>query len=630
MRPLDGSLEAALRLAVPEGSGVVMLTFGDSGVMPMLRNFISHASGVGAPFVIGAVDALAFEQLASLPDRVAVYKTPLARESSYRLDGSNAHASSSWQRFAQMRTGEVAAIVRLGFDVLHTDVDVAWLQNPAPYISCLSGAGSGGGTATGGGGAVPVSLRCDALRNADVAVSSDNMSPGDDARGGISYAIGGTLNTGILLVRATEAGKHFADTWHRSVLSRACPVTDHLTCRQLCTHGSCYGGTCSGDCNAGRCCTSDQQVLNRLVRDERLPYPGLNVPRGSSRTAQAAGVNVTLGALPLPLFLHGHGYFVQRARREGASAIEGVHALSPYAVHATYTLDNHDGLAKAQRFREAGLWHVDPPAHFQGKFLALNFSVAPQVQAAIDKYVQRREVPSNIDVHLTALRAYVAELRDALALAQALGRTLVLPRWACYCDRLWSGSDDIFHFGCMYPGAQDGKFVPFTCPMDHVLSPKAWHDAGVDYRDANFVDRLLDSVGPSGRDRVSVADVVVGSGDAGGGGGRVTALPIGISETTAVRLLEPHAQTTVVRLSSARGLLCGLTGDAAAFNRLARSVLAPPVWCSTCFQNCADELLRWLDPATISKGATNPKRWCARVEAPIDLPLAAEGCPTAG
>ena len=77
-------------------------------------------------------------------------------------------------------------------------------------------------------------------------------------------------------------------------------------------------------------------------------------------------------------------------------------------------------------------------------------------------------------MHARALADYVGELRDALALARATRRTLVLPRWTCYCDRLWSGSDDIFHFGCMYPGSHDGKFVPFTCPMDHVLSPTAW------------------------------------------------------------------------------------------------------------------------------------------------------------
>ena len=101
-------------------------------------------------------------------------------------------------------------------------------------------------------------------------------------------------------------------------------------------------------------------------------------------------------------------------------------------------------------------------------------------KAAIDRYVAKKESPYNIDTHIRSLTGYVAELRDALALAEALGRTLILPRWTCYCDRLWSGSDDIFHFGCMYPGAQDGQFVPFVCPMDHVVDPAHWH--GVQHR----------------------------------------------------------------------------------------------------------------------------------------------------
>ena len=62
-----------------------------------------------------------------------MYKTPLATEN-FLLDGTNSHASSSWNRFAAMRSGEVARIVRLGYDVLHTDVDVAWLRNPLEIL----------------------------------------------------------------------------------------------------------------------------------------------------------------------------------------------------------------------------------------------------------------------------------------------------------------------------------------------------------------------------------------------------------------------------------------------------------------------------------------------------------------
>ena len=68
-----------------------------------------------------------------------VYATPLAK-GSFALDGSNQHASGSWKKFAAMRIGEVLKIVRLGYSLLHTDVDVVFLRNPAPYLMC-SGAG---------------------------------------------------------------------------------------------------------------------------------------------------------------------------------------------------------------------------------------------------------------------------------------------------------------------------------------------------------------------------------------------------------------------------------------------------------------------------------------------------------
>ena len=35
---------------------------------------------------------------------------------------------------------------------------------------------------------------------------------------------------------------------------------------------------------------------------------------------------------------------------------------------------------------------------------------------------------------------------------------------------------------------QDGRFLPFTCPMDHVLSPYDWEQAGMQWRDAAFLE----------------------------------------------------------------------------------------------------------------------------------------------
>ena len=106
-------------------------------------------------------------------ERTPVYKTPLALRAAYKMDGGNSHSSSSWKQFAAMRTGEVARVVEMGYDVLHTDTDVVWLRDPSPYLLCTSEA------ACPTCEFAPASrLPCDALRTADVAVSSDHMGPG--------------------------------------------------------------------------------------------------------------------------------------------------------------------------------------------------------------------------------------------------------------------------------------------------------------------------------------------------------------------------------------------------------------------------------------------------------------------
>lgn len=464
-----------------------------------------------------------------------------------------------------------------------------------------------------GGWADDATYPCSGLQTADVAVSSDNMSPDRDHHSHGGYSAGGTFNTGLLLVRATPIGRQFVDMWHKLVVDPPRGEFSSLT--------------------------SDQQVFNHMMRMPNQ-WPGVSARDGAWLMKHREMLpGLQLGALPLTLFINGHGYFVQSANiRLG---------VPPIAVHATYSLDNHDAVAKKQRFREAGLWDIDPPAYYDGKYLALNYSMSPRVQAAVDKcaahradsrgdgplpptlastphasvidltktklplcgaraclrvrYVTRREPPTNIDVHAQSLASYIAELRDALALAKSLGRTLILPRWACYCDRLWSGSDDIFHFGCMYPGAQEGKFVPFTCPMDHVLSPAQWK--GEPYRDAAFLER-----NQHGRAQ-SVADIRLlprAAFDALPPAAQRGALPLGTTDAEVQTLLGTHGLDTasVLRLPHARGLLCGLSSrDATSnFNGVSGRLLRVPQWCAKCFQPCKQELAKWLGPDVKSAG----------------------------
>ena len=564
---LDGSLDAALKLACPDGPGFLLVTFSNSALKDHLLNFVAHLRDAGAAYLIGAVDVETFDLLKELSP---VYKTPLATQG-FALDGSNQHSSGSWKRFAGMRSGEVTRIVSMGYSVLHTDTDVVWLRDPMPYLMCTPEAAQGEFSPSS-------RFPCEAILKADVAVSSDNMSPGRDTEGHAGYSAGGTFNTGILFFRGNAQGQLFAKTWSDNVNSPA------------------RGTRFAGD-------TSDQQVFNHMHRDPKY-WPGIKGVNGehTMRTYYeeegkvAARQGFRLGALPMALFQNGHGYFVASAHKRLG--------VAPMAVHATYSLDRHDGVAKRQRFRETGLWRSDPPSYYEGRFLAFNSTVSPRLRRAIDGFVAKggRKAANNIGIHAKALQEHVAELRDALALARALKRTLVLPRWTCYCDRLWSPSDDIFHFGCMYPGAQDGDFLPFTCPMDHVLSPFDWEASDVDYRDTAFLESA--QMAPKAAATATVRVMPRSEYDGLDAATKGAALPTGVTTGQAKELLAAHEAAPVLRLTHVRGLLCGIDDDAErdAFARIAGSLLRVPAWGAKCFQPCASELAQWLSADEISAG----------------------------
>ena len=77
----------------------------------------------------------------------------------------------------------------------------------------------------------------------------------------------------------------------------------------------------------------------------------------------------------------------------------------------------------------------------------------------------------NIRDHIAVFKANLNILRDAMAIAVALNRTLALPPLPCHCDKVWGGHDNIFTFQCHYPGSAEEKYLPSSCPLDHFISP---------------------------------------------------------------------------------------------------------------------------------------------------------------
>lgn len=177
-----------------------------------------------------------------------------------------------------------------------------------------------------------------------------------------------------------------------------------------------------------------------------------------------------MGILPVALFASGHTYFVQHmADKLGMKA---------YVVHATFQFSGTHG--KRHRLREALLWDVDPPGYFNPPGGLLVFTA--DVPAAL------LTASNSLEGHFALVNHQLLQIRDALALAQALGRTLVLPKLYCGWDRWWAP-----HNGRIPNSNLD---IPYLCPMDHVLDPEVWsrkksmEEAGpnIDFREYSFMD----------------------------------------------------------------------------------------------------------------------------------------------
>ena len=85
--------------------------------------------------------------------------------------------------------------------------------------------------------------------------------------------------------------------------------------------------------------------------------------------------------MPLPQYLNGHTFFVQH-----------VHTLPnarpPLSVHMTYQFAEGAKFAygKRQRLRQAGLWLIDEPSYFNGKYLKLADSAVREIARQIARW----------------------------------------------------------------------------------------------------------------------------------------------------------------------------------------------------------------------------------------------------
>ncbi|CAL8469429.1 g8970 [Coccomyxa elongata] len=218
----------------------------------------------------------------------------------------------------------------------------------------------------------------------------------------------------------------------------------------------------------------DQNAFNDLFR-QNLKLDG---PESASRIFRGYDGKLRLGILPVALFASGHTYFVQRLHEQMG--------LDVYAVHATFQYSGTPG--KRHRMRERLLWLADPPEYYNppGGLLTFDLQLGDLVNKSVP--VNGGVAAEDYSGHFDLVNAQLQQIRNALAVATALNRTLVFPALWCGADRWWAPHNGII------PGS--GLQLPFQCPLDHVLDleqmtkefPEAEFGPGISFREYSLLD----------------------------------------------------------------------------------------------------------------------------------------------
>ena len=215
----------------------------------------------------------------------------------------------------------------------------------------------------------------------------------------------------------------------------------------------------------------DQNAFNDLFR------------KGTNWTPDAKGLflgyggTLKIGILPVSMFCSGHTFFTQRMHERLN--------LTPYVVHATFQYAGTEG--KRHRFREFMLWH-DKKEYYDpaGGLLAFDASIP---QALLDGARGAEWGPGQrsgaltvegTKGHFALVNHQLKQIRTAFALAQVLGRTVVMPKMYCGMDRWWAP-----HHGII-PGS--GLRTPFVCPMDHVFEIDTMLRKGEKFREYSLLE----------------------------------------------------------------------------------------------------------------------------------------------
>ncbi|KAL4447981.1 hypothetical protein ABPG75_005200 [Micractinium tetrahymenae] len=434
---------AAAGLARIRGAPIAFVSFANGAFNDFLANWVASIRRLGLPFVVGALDD-------KMAETAAARGWPHLLVGSAAATGGDAFFRANFTAFRGMGAKKVQLVLTMleRYEVqtiMVSDSDTTWLRDPSDYLAKYPQA--------------DWFMSTDCLSHqVEVEWQPRHNQPRCGHVAGNAW--GRSFNTGIFAVRNREAGKAVLRKWRDALLDN-----EH-------THFTVVERATGKEKDLG---ITDQVALNRL-----LDYQGL-MPATQEEPRVLLLLNETLRLHPLPvlLFASGHVAFVQR--------LPWKFGQEPYVVHATFqrfpTSLHRQG--KRARFREMGMWFLDPPEYFDppggGRYLTYTNGVR-DVVAAVERERHGGAMPV-LYKHMVAVSYQLAIFRDALAAAVMLNRTVVLAKSWCWCDYDWT--PHVLE-KCKIRGSD--TVLPFECPSDFIFNIPFFEDNALPFRMPNFLE----------------------------------------------------------------------------------------------------------------------------------------------
>ena len=386
-------------------------------------------------------------------------------------------ATTTWASEASGCVSHVRALLaRNERPVVLSTPSVIWRRDPTDWIDC------------GDGGAESLS-ECAPLGPADMMAATDMLSTRQDALWGAGHAKYGHLDLSLSIFRPRAGGRAAAAAWqlaleeeHDRILSRGEPPAHNNHTHRGPTYGS--WATRSG-------ALFGQLLAPAAGGLQEMPIVGVRQP---SRLYDLRDGLAVIGVLPLSLFAHGHGHWIQRAQREALAPRPFAIRLHMAPLHATQDLPR-EVLRRLQshglRQQQAGAIYGGNSDGASARRPLVTIKLPSPLPAASNLAPPRlTDGPMQLHAHGVALAVQLRIVDFALHTARTLGRSVVLPRMACYCDRDPSGGElvGLLSNGCKLPSAESEAYLPFECPFEDVFDDSVFEGG----------DLLLPSAQPYG------------------------------------------------------------------------------------------------------------------------------------